>query len=191
MNNKSDRESIIETKLTKLLESGIDTEEKTLYLLAEIRKVRNKQSEDKTILDLYADWVLHIELNSSNFHHKLLHKIDASIEEGMCLEDIKNTIYNADSDFFKLKDLKNELEKFLKNRLLSYDLTNNNKNWRLFVKNLLEILKEGSLKPKTENIREMSIEEDDAGNTSYKFHIKGHSTKVLVKLKWRGTTNQS
>src|SRR5262245_51524364 len=65
-------------KLAKLIEEGIDSEAKVVYLLAETRKLleTDPPMQPPVSLKLYCHWALHVDLTSPGTTFGLLQKID-------------------------------------------------------------------------------------------------------------------
>jgi len=179
--------SVILEKISRELNSGIDNEAKTLYLLVEIKKIRDLDDPDreKTILDFYRDWAAHSELGYDKTTKGLLGRFEPYIKDNISARNIATDFGKHEPDFFKLKDLKTELKEFLSENKLPCKLIENEGCWYTFVKELLKILKECSIKPSVGEIKELSLEEDNNGNTSFKFRLENRRDCPIVKLKWK------
>ena len=181
---------LILEKISKELKSGIDTEAKTLYLLAEIRKVINLDGDYPLTLNIFCNWILHSELNHRNTIRHFLNKFESYIDYSVDDKTIARNITSNQSDFLKLNELKTDLREFLKKNNLLHELTDNPRYWFRFVDLLLEILKECQITFNGRNIRALSVVKDKNGFNCYSFHLRnGKVLKIKLKIKRKRSYN--
>ncbi|OGH12022.1 MAG: hypothetical protein A2857_03730 [Candidatus Levybacteria bacterium RIFCSPHIGHO2_01_FULL_36_15] len=176
---------IILRKIVNLLNSGIDSEEKTLYLFVEIHKIRKLDGEVKSYLDFFRDWLVHDEISYKSSTDFFLNRFDKYIS-GSDAKKIAHDFVLHESDFFKFINLKTELRSFLLANNLPSNLTNDNNYWLRFVRVLVEILKECPVKSSSGKIDMLSLTEDNSGNICFRFHLRGREEVVKIKLKIKG-----
>lgn len=178
------KQKILE-KLTKVLNSGIDSEEKTLYLFVEIHKIRKLDGEDKSYLDFFRDWLVHDEISHKSATDFFLNKFKEHIS-GLDTKKIAQDFILHESDFFKFINLRTKLRNFFVTNSLPSNLTDDNNYWLRFVRLLVEILKECPVKCKNRKIDMLSLTEDSSGNICFRFHLKGRKEVIKIKLKIKG-----
>lgn len=176
---------LILEKIAKVLNSEIGTEAKTLYLLAEIRKVLNLDKKYPPNLSIFCNWALHSELNHNNTREYFLRKFESYIDNVTTGQKMAEKILSNQANFFKLNELKIDLEEFLKENNLPQNLTNTSSQWTGFIKLLLEILKECQITFDGDKIKKLSIIEDKNGKICYRLHLKNRSIskKNILKIK--------
>jgi hypothetical protein len=72
-------EDALKEKLTRVLNSPIETEEQVVYFFVELRKLmeRSKTLKDKyPTVNLYCNWVVHTELDRSSLADEIVRKFD-------------------------------------------------------------------------------------------------------------------
>ncbi len=154
-------QSDILTKISLLLDEGINTEPKALYLLAETRKYlegcNQAERDNYSNLYFYCNWVLHIRLTRSPAV-ALLNRFESRFSGINDLNEIANIFKQEDKDFYYFVDLKNELRGFLTTKGLSTELTDSGRKWFNFKKLLFEILMDCSLVNNNGRVHSFSYE---------------------------------
>lgn len=176
---------IIFEKLAKVLNSGIDSEEKTLYLFVEIHKIRKLDSEVKSYLDFFRDWLVHDEISYKPSTDFFLNRFDQYVDD-FDAKKIAHDFILHEKDFFKFIILKTELRNFFVANNLPSNLTDDNSYWLRFVRVVVEILKECPVKSKNGKIDTLFLTEDTSGNICFRFHLRGRKEVVKIKLKIKG-----
>lgn len=176
---------IILGKLSKLLNSGIDTEEKTLYLFVEIHKIRKLDGEVNSYLDFLRDWLVHDEISYKRSTDFFLNRFDQYVRS-VDAKIIARDFILHEIDFFKFNNLRTELRSFLLTSNLPSNLTDDNNYWLRFVRVLVEILKECPVKSRDGKIDMFSLTEDTSGNICFRFHLRDRKEIVKIKLKIKG-----
>lgn len=176
---------LILEKLSKVLNSGINTEEKTLYLLVQIHKIRELDGENKSYLDFFRDWLVHNEISYKTATDFFLSKFERYVS-GLDTKKIARNFISQESDFFKFINIKTELRNFFIVNNLPSNLTDDNSYWLRFVRLLVEILKECPVKCKIGIIDTLSLVEDKSGNICFRFHLRDRKAIIKIKLKIKG-----
>lgn len=174
-------------KISEELVRGIDSEPQVLYLLVEIRKIRQTKFKNKTFLDFYRDWACHVELTHNNAVNMFLNRFEILVDPNLTTCKIAKSFVSCFPSFFKFDELRKELRVFLKEERLTTELTDDRKKWYTFVKHLLGILKDCNMKRLDFNkkIEELSLEVDSQGNAKFKFHLRRRGDLPVCKLKWK------
>ena len=172
-------------KLSKLLNSGIETEEKTLYLLIQVHKLRELDGENKSYLGFFRDWLVHDEISHKNATDFFLNRFEQYVNSGDA-KKIAQDFKSRESDFLKFNNLRTELRDFLVDNNLPSNLTEDTRYWLKFIKLLVEILKECPVKCKNGKIDILSLTEDSSGNICFRFHLRNRKDVVKIKLKIKG-----
>lgn len=138
-------------KLTEELNKGITTEAQVVYLLAEIRKLLERQQardhSDYKYLKFYCDWALHTRL-TGRMAQEILTAMDsayASFQAGMQVGDLPQSIRLEFENVAGLKYFRGELEDFLNENSMP-DL-----DWESFVFFYLNIIQNCPLIMSTQN----------------------------------------
>ncbi len=137
-------ESRIISKLNTLIQSGISLESETFYIMGQIRKfLEHTFKNDRKIwemeyptLSLFNDWILHNHLNGTGARRKL-----DEYARYLIKSNNKRDPFELMKNITLFLDLKKDLEKFCLNYKLESDLLNS-RNWRIFIRLLIEILKD-------------------------------------------------
>ena len=178
----------IVSKISDELSKGIDSEPQVLYLLVEIRKIRQSSVRSrKTFLDFYRDWACHVELTHNDAVDIFLNRFEPLVNPNLSAHEIARNFINGFPSFFKLGELRNELRDFLRDKELTTDLTDDQQKWHIFVKHFFGILKDCSIKRPFSNgsIKELVLEVDNQGNSKFKFRLVGRRDCPICKLKWK------
>lgn len=178
----------IVNKISDELSRGIDSEPQVLYLLVEIRKIRQANlGNNKTFLDFYRDWACHVELTHNDAVDIFLNRFEILVDPNLTAHKIAKSFVSRFPSFFKLDELRKELRVFFKDKELTTELTDDGKKWYTFVKHLLGILKDCNIKRLGSNgkIEGLSLEVDNQGNAKFKFRLRGRRDLPVCKLKWK------
>lgn len=142
----------IVSKLTVLLDEGIDSECKVLYLLAQIRKLleRDDPTHELQSLWMYCHWALHVDLDSPKTTGDFLERVNRWITNRVAyLNPVGSwTIVdegNLFRDFIFLETFRNQLSKFLAEKKLSTTLCSDEAKWNRFVQEYSGVIEDGSL----------------------------------------------
>ncbi len=141
-----------------------------IYLMVQIRKILDCESNSYNILRFYCNLTLHNKLSRE--------------QTTKLLSDILYSEFNAFKDFLKFNKFKKELKEFFKNYDLPADLLN--KNWWGFARLLLEIIKECEVNFVQGEKMKLNIIKNNDNEFDYKFSSidgKGGSVVWKVKLK--------
>jgi hypothetical protein len=76
-------EDALKEKLSRVLNSPIETEERVVYFFVELRKLmeRSKTKEKYPVVNFYCNWVVHIRLSNSPVADGFVHLIDDGLAE--------------------------------------------------------------------------------------------------------------
>ena len=76
-------EDALKQKLTRLLSSPIETEERVVYFFVELRKLmeQTKTKEKYPVVNFYCNWVVHIHLSNSPVADAFVHLLDDGLAE--------------------------------------------------------------------------------------------------------------
>lgn len=177
-------------KINLELSNGIDTEPKTLYLLAEIRKYIDrcsiKERNKYPNLYFYCNWVLHIKMDRTPAK-RILDKFGSLFSNIKNLEDMSKIFKEQEKDFYSFVYLKDELLHFLKAKNLPTELIKNNRNWYKFKKLLVEILIDCPLTNECGRVSEFYYERDSKGQIQFRIGVNDirrlGSFRVILKEK--------
>lgn len=184
MKEYTKRKQLILNGLTNVLDSGLDTPEKVVYLLVEIKKLRELLDEKLAALDLYRNWVVHTKLEHKGTTSNLIGKFDSLVKDEKSEEEIARDFIAKYPDFFRLENLKDGMKEFLATYGLPNGLTDDEACWKDFRKILLEILRECNIEPPNGKINKLSLHKDDKKEKcTFRFDLKDRVKKVKVKLK--------
>lgn len=161
----------------------LDEECHVIYLLVEIRKILEYERKSYKTLQFYCNWVLHKELSYEKTTKLLLKIFEPNVDLQKSGHENARNVKSVGRDFFVLKTFRKELEVFLKNHKLPIDLLN--KNWWVFGKLLLEIIKDCPVRFAANKIQELKIEKYDDTNYGYKFSLINSKQKLIEKLKFK------
>ena len=179
--------AVILEKITRELNNDIDTEPKTLYLLAEIRKYidrcSQKEKSNYPNLYFYCNWVLHIKMERTPAK-TILNRFESIFSNTNNLKEISNIFKKQESDFYSFVDLKKELLSFLKVNGLPTKLLENSNKWFKFKKLLVEILMDCPLINEGGKVSKFSFERGEDEQIRFRVKIeKQGSFKITLKEK--------
>lgn len=177
------RAAILE-KLSRELNSGIDTEPKALYFLTEIRKYidgydqinKNKYPN----LYFYCNWILHIKMDRTPAE-KLLNRFESHFLGIRDLKKISKIFIKQEKNFYSFVNLKKELETFLKTNSLPTGLIENGGRWFKFKKLLVEILIDCPLVNECGKVSKFTYEKGE--DEQIRFRVDINETKRLGSFK--------
>lgn len=112
-----------------------------VYFLVEIRKLIEDNKENFKTLYFYCCWVAHSKLSYPDIADFLSAKFDSHINLQKKKTEIQRDLIDGQGDFFKLKDLNNELKTFVRvNKMTNSFLEGNPwyKFCQLFLDNITE-----------------------------------------------------
>jgi len=181
MSEYKNRKKLILKRIGNILDSDIDTPEKVVYLLVEIKKLRELVDNKLAPLSLYRDWVVHAKLDRGGTTSKLIGKFDPYVENDKGVREMSTDFVNYTPEFFTLENIKCAMQEFLVTNDLPTKLTEDKKSWNSFRTQLLDTLFECTINPPDGRIEELSI---DKPNKKYRFSFKlrGRRGKPVVKL---------
>jgi hypothetical protein len=136
-------EKIIKGKLEDFLnQHPVFKEEcEVVYFLVEIRKLIEDNRKKFKTLFFYCCWVAHSKLSYSPTAEFLRDKFDNLIDPRKKKKAIQRDLISGQEDFFKLRDLNDELREFLKQKNLPANFLDGNawyKFCQLFLDNIAE-----------------------------------------------------
>ena len=176
--------SAILSKLSQELNSGIDTEPKVLYLLAEIRKYIDRCSESERNkypnLYLYCNWVLHIKMDRTPAK-RILNRFESVVSDTKDLKEISKIIIEQEKDFYSFVSLKEELKTFFERSGLPTTFINSSGRWFKFKKLLVEILIDCPLVNEGRKISKFSYEKGE--DEQIRFRVVVNEIKRLGSFK--------
>jgi hypothetical protein len=150
-----------------LKDHPIETECSVVYLLAEVRKVIDKEKPRPWPLTLWlhCNWALHVDLGQPNTTIDLLRKIDAFVLNkniiGLPKPDGKFTFIDEhylSKELVFLENFRQELESFFLRHDINTDLCKSDKLWFSFIAAYAGVIEDGTLSiGKTDKLR--AIEE--------------------------------
>lgn len=134
---------IIKAKLRKFLDehSKFEEECEVVYFLLEIRKLIEGNKRKYGTLYFYCCWVAHSQLSYGSTAQFLSDKFDSFIDFRKKKKEIQHDLINGQKDFFKLRDLNNELRAFLNVKKLPANFLDGSawyKFCQLFLDNITE-----------------------------------------------------
>ena len=139
-------------KLRDHLELPLDTECSVVYLLAEIRKVLERQPRDEKpfALLMYCHWALHVDLTRSTTTAPFLRAIDSYVVshvEGY--GGNSNFLFSEQhalfEEFLHLRTFRKQLRLFLHAHDLHTDLCDNDTSWFNFLSAYARVIEDGTL----------------------------------------------
>lgn len=143
--------------LLKAIKGEDISEPETLYILAQIRKLSERLSDEEcekySTLLFYCDWALHTKLD-----RRPVRKILEYLGENWVL----GWGSNGKEAFFGFVTFREELESFLKEFGISTEVTTERDEWFEFRKNLIQILIDAPLERKDTKIVRFSLMKESA-----------------------------
>ncbi|OGI25151.1 MAG: hypothetical protein A3J76_03020 [Candidatus Moranbacteria bacterium RBG_13_45_13] len=175
-------------KIQKFLQNhtAFKKECEVVYLLAEIRKIIEKNNKYKTLY-FYCCWILHSRLNRDLTAKILSKKFDKYINLNKKEREIQKDLISEQKDFLKLRDLNYELNNFLKEYTLAKDFLRGNKWYKfcqLFLDNIMECEIDFGLKANACKINRLSVEKINQ-NYYYQFYLSNNKRIPRIILKYK------
>src|SRR3989304_3063344 len=170
-------------KLGKELKNGINTEPQVVYLLAQIRKLieRDNLRAQFEKLNFHCDWVLHSKLDRSSVAKDILKKLDAAyplLNSGVRLSDLPEPLTSEIKQILKFRFLEEELLKFLEAYRLPPLAEYSSDGWVRFLYLYGKVIEDIPLilSSETEHISHVIVKCEEVR------HVEG--VEVLFKLTW-------
>lgn len=142
----------IVSKLDEHLSKGVGTECEVVYLLAEIRKLleRDMPKAQPSALRMFCHWALHVDLTNAHTTQQFLELVDKWIVHSVAgfLETHPWTIsqeYYLFKDFMYLDAFRRQLSTFLGQYGLSRDIAEDDNKWYNFLAAYGGVIEDGSL----------------------------------------------
>jgi len=140
------------SKIAAHLKKPIRSEASVVYLLAQVRKVLDKERPDPKpfALWLHCHWALHVELTDPRTTKEILERVDAftmdtvSGFEGTGRLSLVES-HNLFKDLVSLNGFRSQLEHFLKAHSISTALCTSNNRWAGFISNYMKVIEDGEL----------------------------------------------
>lgn len=126
------------TKIQKLLDAGIKTEDQVISLLVRIRKLIEQESNtnDYGLLKFYCDWILHSKLKGTMAQEILegFNEAHIQLSGNIKLSDLEPPSLRLKVDnISKMSGLKEELSNFFSIHKIKDNLTKDSKSWLNFI----------------------------------------------------------
>lgn len=159
-----------------------------VYFLVAIRKLIEDDKKKFRTLYFYCCWVAHSRLSYPNIADFLSDKFDSYIDLQRGKREIQKDLINGQEDFFKLRDLNNELNAFLSGKKLPVNFLKGNvwhKFCQLFLDNIMKCeidISEVNKKPR--KINKLIIEKID-GKYLYGFYLANGVRIPRIILKYK------
>ena len=139
-------------KLATLLCEPIDSECKVVYLLAEVRKLLDRDDPDHNMgsLWMYCHWALHVDLDLPNTTKGFLEKVDRWVTNTVAYLTPSGPWsfgekYNLFKDFIYLNTFRHQLRVFLASYKLPTTLCNDDSQWHRFIQEYGGVIEDGTL----------------------------------------------
>jgi hypothetical protein len=152
------RDDIIE-KLRSHLEEGIAQEKDVVYLLAQVRKILEKDSTARPVaLWMYCHWALHVDLDRDRTTLDFLNKIDSYIQTniaGFLTPSPPSSVsdeYHLFRDLLHCDSFRRELGEFLKKNSLPCELCDQANRWHAFMSAYYGVIDDGSLSVQSQRL---------------------------------------
>jgi len=150
--------SDIVSKLNKHLSQSVETECSVVYLLAEVRKIleKDRQSPEPFALRMYCHWALHVDLTRPNTTKHFLEKVDSFVlnnvsgleSDGRCSFLDEHHLFQ---EFSYLDSFREQLRSFLDRYALPTDLCDDDPAWTSFISAYAGVIEDGTLSCGTSN----------------------------------------
>lgn len=144
--------SDIISKLRVHLSNPVNTECAVVYLLAEIRKLLEKNGPHPELfaLRMYCHWALHVDLTRWSTTKALLQSVDSYVRNNVVgFQDDESFAYNDENALFQefvgLDTFRQELRTFLRACGLPSTLCDDDDSWRHFINQYAGVIEDGAL----------------------------------------------
>jgi hypothetical protein len=142
----------IVSKLTALLSEPIDSECKVVYLLAEVRKLLERDDPEHNMgsLWMYCHWALHVDLESPTTTSGFLEALDRWVTNNVAHlvpsgPWSSGEEFALSEDFVYLETLRRQLQAFLESYELPTTICTDNNNWGRFIREYAGVIEDGTL----------------------------------------------
>ncbi len=143
-------------KLRAHLAQPVNTECGVVYLLAEIRKILEKDRPDPKpfALWMYCHWALHVNLSNTNTTQHFLEQIDTYVSHTVANLTPKGSLTLSDEDrlledFVYLSTFRDQLRDCLNFYDLPTELCDDDENWYAFMAAYAMVIEDGELSSET------------------------------------------
>jgi hypothetical protein len=131
-------------KIAKLLEVlPIDDEPRTVYLLAEIRKVLDHEpslEDELPTLRFYCNWALHTKLEG-----RAAQRFIAEVSPALMLGETNAKEYQSLEQLLTLQSFREELAAFLRRHSIDSSLCDNGDNWEILLRSYSRVVQDSEL----------------------------------------------
>ena len=131
-------------KIAKLLEMlPIDDEPRTVYLLAEVRKVLEREpprAEELPTLKFYCDWALHSKLDG-----RAAQRFLAGVRPALTLQETNGHEYQNLEQLLTLRKFREELSAFLRMNGIDPSLCEDDGNWEMLLRSYSHVVQDSDL----------------------------------------------
>jgi hypothetical protein len=142
----------IVSKLAGLLSDPVDSECRVVYLLAEVRKLLERDDPQHTMASLwmYCHWALHVDLESPKTTEGFLERVDRWVTHTVAYLTPTGLWtfgeeYNLFKDFIYLNTFRHQLRVFLAAYKLPTTLCSDDAWWKRFIQEYGGVIEDGSL----------------------------------------------
>ncbi|MBZ5602900.1 MAG: hypothetical protein LAO79_11390 [Acidobacteriia bacterium] len=139
-------------KLARFLQHPIDSECKVVYLLAEVRKVLERDDRGHAMgsLWMYCHWALHVDLDSPKTTEEFLGKVERWVTNTVAYLTPTGPWnfweeFRLFRDFIYLDTFRRQLNSFLTSYGLPADLCSDDNQWNSFMREYAGVIEDGSL----------------------------------------------
>jgi hypothetical protein len=139
-------------KLTSFLNESVDTECKVVYLLAEVRKLLERDDPEYKMgsLWMYCHWALHVDLESPKTTEGLLERVDRWVTNTVAYLSPSGPWtfreeFNLFKDFVYLNTFRHQLQTFLAAYGLPTTICSDSDHWNRFIQEYSGVIEDGSL----------------------------------------------
>lgn len=139
-------------KLQNHLAQAMDSECKVVYLMAEVRKLLERDDKEykMSALRMYCHWALHVDLTVPAATEPFLEKVDRWVSHTVAYLTPNGTWsfgeeYNLFKDFIHLNTFRGQLRWFLGAYKLPTDLCKDDAQWNRFIKEYAGVIEDGTL----------------------------------------------
>jgi hypothetical protein len=158
-----------------------------VYFLVEIRKLIEGNKKYGTLY-FYCCWIAHSQLSRKSTAQFLSDKFDNLINFQKKKKEIQHDLINGQKDFFKLKDLNNELRAFLNAKKLPANFLDGDawyKFCQLFLDNITECgIDIGTIKKQPHKINKLIVEKINK-QYFYGFYLANNVRIPRIILKYK------
>jgi hypothetical protein len=142
----------IVSKLTLFLRDSVDSEYKVVYLLAEVRKLLERDDPDYKMgsLWMYCHWALHVDLDKPGTTGEFLDRVDRWVTNTVAYLTPRDPWtfreeYNLFKDFIYLNAFRHQLHVFLAAYKLPTTLCSDDGWWNRFIQEYSGVIEDGTL----------------------------------------------